>query len=230
MTRLPILGPDRCEAIRTRIYELKEHWRKRSEAVPFFTLGTASYLDARSSSDAYKFQNQSDSPLLMHHFEDLYKQVGATLQEHLGQSVTHRHEQAPPGFHIYLAHPFFEKPVADVHFDRQYSWLNWPNQHEIDLSTHLSFTLPISIPRLGAGLHVWDIESSSFTTKSREQQKVIFREACKVYEPYEIGTLFLHSGDLLHQIAPGTRLSQDDERITLQGHALRRRNTWLLYW
>ena len=40
----------------------------------------------------------------------------------------------------------------------------------------------------------------------------------------------LHAGHLLHQIAPGTALQPQDERITLQGHGVYVDGAWRLYW
>jgi hypothetical protein len=42
--------------------------------------------------------------------------------------------------------------------------------------------------------------------------------------------MMLHSGHILHQIAPVAETDPEDERITLQGHGLYCAGTWFLYW
>ena len=64
----------------------------------------------------------------------------------------------------------------------------------------------------------------------REGRRRRFAEAVRTDHAYRLGELVLHSGDLLHQAAPGVALAPSDERFTLQGHALRRDGTWELYW
>jgi hypothetical protein len=40
------LAEEECSQVRSTVYELKELWLKRNPDIPFYTLGTASYLDA----------------------------------------------------------------------------------------------------------------------------------------------------------------------------------------
>ena len=43
---IPLLSQDECASLRKQLFDLRDHWEQRHEQVPFFTLGTASYLDA----------------------------------------------------------------------------------------------------------------------------------------------------------------------------------------
>ena len=47
---------------------------------------------------------------------------------------------------------------------------------------------------------------------------------------YTEGVLMLHSGHLLHQIAPATNMQPSDRRITLQGHAVPRDGVYQVHW
>jgi len=50
------------------------------------------------------------------------------------------------------------------------------------------------------------------------------------HHAYQPGTLVLHSGHMLHQIAPVPSVEPDDERIALQGHGIFYDGGWKLYW
>lgn len=47
---------------------------------------------------------------------------------------------------------------------------------------------------------------------------------------YTEGVLMVHSGHMLHQIAPAVQMQARDRRITLPGHALLQRGIYQLYW
>ncbi len=80
---------------------------------------------------------------------------------------------------------------ASIHRDLSYEKLFGK---EID--EHLSFTVPISIPECGAGLNIIEGE----------------------YVPYEVGKIYMHSGQETHQIAQRGDMADSEFRITLQGH------------
>ena len=52
----------------------------------------------------------------------------------------------------------------------------------------------------------------------------------RIFHAYQPGRLVIHTGDSVHQIAPSTYSGPDDVRITLQGHLVRVRGVWQLYW
>ena len=225
-----VLSPKNCLQIRNELCHQKELWKKRSDQFPFYTLGAASYLDARKEAQTYYLRSTLESPLLRQNFGDLYEKLQVVLNRYLGAPTTLDHEQAPPGFHLYFSHPVFETPIADVHFDRQHHWLSWEHPDEIEWSNPISFTLPLALPEHGGGIHLWELEYDAFVSLDLPEQKKAFTETAPTYHAYQLGQLAIHSGHRLHQIAPGLRLGPNDERITLQGHALQRRGTWQLYW
>ena len=47
---------------------------------------------------------------------------------------------------------------------------------------------------------------------------------------YQLGGLICHNGNHLHQIMPWQAQSNDDQRITMQGHGLFFDGFWNLYW
>jgi len=68
------------------------------------------------------------------------------------------------------------------------------------------------------------------TVKAGTREGVIYR----VHHPYEVGTIVIHSGHLVHQAcnAPSGWYSGSDSRITLQGFGIfdAEKQEWVIYW
>jgi len=203
---LTVLGPADCEDWVLRVSLLRRHWRKRHPQAPFFTLGLAAYLDAGTPGADYhdRGKRADNNRLLRSHFAPLLQQVADALCRHLAERVEFADEEAAlPGFHIYLPHPVFGQPVASVHRDLQHRAV-FPDATDSDAL--FSFTLALSTPA-GSGLKLW--EPAGFV-------------------PYRDGELLLHDGLSIHQAI--LACTNDVERITLQGHGIRRGPRILLYW
>jgi hypothetical protein len=223
---LPVLRPAECATIADRVHELRSLWLLRQPQ--FYTLGYAAYMDCRDPVSRLRYFE--DAPrlnrALVDHFGALYRSVIASLEEALTAPVELAARQAIPGFHVWLGRgvPHLGFDAGSVHFDLQYLdngllGERWPTAVDV-----VSFTLPVRLPKAGGGLNVWDIrhpepagrEVWPFTRMSRVQ--------------YTLGSLVLHTGHELHQIAPVERIEEGDERICLQGLAIRQSGIWLLYW
>jgi hypothetical protein len=228
--RISVLSEDECGLAARELRSLRPRWCGRRPGLPFFTLGAASYLDARSGAAAYASRAASDDPVLRERFGWIHARVASALAGLLDAPARLVPEHAAPGFHLYLSHPLFERPIAEVHFDRQQHRLDWGEEAEIDWGRPVSFTLPIALPRSGGGLHTWDVSFEEMAPLPREERRERFEASRSTYEPYRVGEMVVHSGHLLHQAAPGVHLVRDDERFTMQGHALHRDGVWELYW
>lgn len=226
LTPLPCLDTPTCQHLCQQIDALREHWLQRHPDYPYFTLGAASYLDAANNPAEYSRLAQRFNPLLAQHFGDLLTQVQHILSTHTGEDFTPAPEAALPGFHIFDFHPAFRRPLASIHVDEQYRDVPW-QEAEPDQRDPLSFTLPLCLPASGGGLNVWNIPSP---TQRLLPPEFLVRGRDPTYVPYQTGVLMLHSGHLLHQIAPIPEMQPGDRRITLQGHALRRGGVYQLYW
>lgn len=209
--RLPVLDPAECEDWVLLVSLQRRHWRRRHPEAPFYTLGQAAYLDARLGPGGYydREERRRNNTLLRGQFLPLLELVAEVLDRHLGRTVRLAEEEAAlPGFHIYLPHPVFAGPVAKRHRDLQYRQA-FPRD-TIAAGDLLTFTLPLSTPP-GSGLALWDDPDGS-----------------PVHLPYADGELVVHDGMLEHR----AELACDGEleRITLQGHGIRRDGEFLLYW
>ena len=82
----------------------------------------------------------------------------------------------------------------------------------VDLKSAFSFTLPIKLPVHGGGLSIWNAKF--------EKERIL----------YTPGEIFVHPGNLMHQIAGQPFVEPGDQRITLQGHGIKVDGKTILYW
>ena len=230
--RLAMFSDAECRAVRDRVHALRKEWTARDPLLPFYTLGTASYLDASAGRfGAYSEAARCTNAILGENFTPLLDRLRTTLEPVLGGPVRHDTRLALPGFHIFLADPAFTRPIADVHYDLQFEHLDWSHHTPIETESQLSMTLAISLPSVGAGLRVWNIDRRQLDTLSLNERREHMRRnrTARVHD-YRTGELALHSGYLLHQVEPARGYCDADERITLQAHAMPAANEWVLYW
>ncbi|GAB7534156.1 hypothetical protein [Burkholderia sp. 3C] len=220
---LDLLDPAARKDWGRRVLQLREHWRPRHPVAPFFTLGLAAYLDhgphgtGLYADDAAR---HAANALLDAQFRPLLDTVAAALSARLGAPAVLAaadDRAALPGFHIYLPHPAFGKPVANVHRDLQFRDV-FP-AHEPTPGGLISFTLSLSTPP-GSGLRHWPAEPAE-SDGNADGEPAFF--------PYRDGMLVVHDGLVTHQAV----LACDGgvARITLQGHGLQREDgRFVLYW
>ena len=232
LAEIDILSPPECEAICTTIHKHRNLWIPRKGALPFYTLGAASYLDgSRVFPENYTQLALRNNRILAADFQWLHQRVCGALEQWLNENVNLLPRLALPGFHIFQAHEAFaQENAASAHWDLQFRQIEWLLEEEPDFQQPLSFTLAIRLPQAGAGLNLWDLahqDAGMLPEAAREEKR---RELPKTYVPYCAGRMLVHSGLYLHQIAPMTGATAGEERITYQGHALRCAGVWRLYW
>ncbi len=228
--RLELLDAEECEQACRQVDKLEPHWLQRLPGLPYYTLGAASYLDAAQDQGLYKRRAAKYNPLLAAELGWLQERVRLALASHIGSDFVQAPEAARPGFHIFGFHRQFRQPMASIHFDRQNEDIPWRNAHELDASRPLTFTLPICLPRSGAGLNTWDIHWQDCRRDGLMCPELLAEALSSTYVPYSEGVLMVHSGTMLHQIAAVPDMQPKDRRITLQGHALKRNGIFQMYW
>jgi len=229
INEINLLTEEECWEVRSIVHDLEEFWIKRHPLLPFYTLGVASPYDVLKSKQGYYEKAKYYNSILYTHLDWLYERLSNALTKHLQSPSFYPEFLALPGFHIFLAHKAFEQPMGAVHCDKSYMF-HWQPSEGIDFNNPISFTLAVCLPKHGSGMYVWDLqyEEVKGLEHSEIEQLAIMRK--KSFHPYKVGRLILHSGFMVHQIAPGKNLQLDDERITLQGHGLLCQNTWQLHW
>jgi hypothetical protein len=226
-----ILTVDECAGIAARVRACEPHWTRRSTN-EFFTLGAASYLDNET---VYVARAGSTNPLIEADFGDLHERLRAALAERLGAPCSFAPPFALPGFHICRVPGIPTRPEASLHFDMQYKRVPFPERARSGFARPLSFTLPLVLPRQGGGLTTWDVTLDQVNEFYRRTGYSVTLEELTLlltarHHPFQPGTLVLHSGHMLHQIAPVPSVEPDDERIALQGHGIFYDGGWKLYW
>jgi hypothetical protein len=227
----PLLTAEECSAVRAAVHDHKARWVRRDPWAPFYTLGAASYLDARRNPEEnYHAPARRLNPLLRHLFGWLYDRLADRLSGLLGAPVVYRPGCALPGFHIFQWCVVFEQPLASVHQDLQYELLDWAPHERPDFRDPLSFTLAVALPHTGGGLNVWDVAHDELEGLTSDERRRLIASRRKDYHPYRVGSLAIHSGHKVHQIAPGRGTVRGDERLTLQGHGVCCGGAWQVYW
>jgi len=235
---LPLLSEQECVLAVAEIYRMRSHWLDRSvrNQQSFFTLGRAAYLDVcLPGSDAnaqYYSKLEASNATLREGFGFLYERILNAMTGLIGNSVDYGQELAMPGFHLFFGSGIVSAGEGGSHFDIQYSALRLPEP--IDPVEPISFTLALQLPTHGSGLETWNITEQEFNkalarglTHSLEEYRA---RKIRAFHTYRTGWLFIHRGLILHRLcSPGPILSTD-ARITLQGHGLRIRGRWILYW
>jgi hypothetical protein len=221
------LGASKCADTLSRVNRLWDRWTMRG-GYDFCTLGAASYLDAAESRDTYLAAAARTNPILSDVFGDIYSGLRVFLQDVLGDPVSYDERLALPGFHIFQ---FDGSEVADemlaerAHFDLQFLLAvpQWTPE------ATLSFTLPLGLPSGGGSLAVWPVRHEEILGYDQPVRDIAAQSRCEIID-YEIGRMVLHDGFLLHAIGAPAHSTPYGQRITLQGHGVRRQGRWTIYW
>lgn len=236
--RVDFLTVEECKSVESTVCRLKRLWepRRKTEADgfirhPFYTLGVASYIDAVTHDKAANYFSKARelNSILRAELPDLYDKLIASLSEYLGQPVSFAPKLALPGFHIFPTEPGVQYPEVELHLDLQYKYIPWERPEEIDFRNPVSFTVPISLPEEGGGLNVCDLPAAGIMLLGDEERESVLNSKVR-YIPYALGRMVVQRGLLLHGVAKRHNVSSQTDRITFQGHAVLRGDTWQLYW
>jgi len=245
---LEFLSLEECVDVRRRLFDLKEFWIDRSRAlspfddVPFYCLGVASYIDCIRPGESHLYFDNAKitNKILRDNFSDLYKRIEEVINEKFSCKVKYIDDFALPGFQIYLADWFFEDFMGPKHCDFHHYLLDW-NRYGVNFNPadNLSFTASIKLPKSGGGLYMWDatydyeterLKELSYEEHRSQMYNIELPDEERTYFKYETGKIFFHSGNRYHQVAETKEMENDDERLTLQGHAVKDKDTYYIFW
>jgi hypothetical protein len=227
MVSRDFLDAAECAETLRRVNRLRDRWTSRG-GFSFFTLGAAAYLDATESRDIYLAAAAQTNPILSDAFDDLYGGLRRFLEYMLDEPIAYAERLALPGFHIFHfdGSEVEDDPVAQrAHFDMQFL-LAFP---ESTPEATLSFTLPVGLPSGGAGLAVWSTRYDEILRTGMSGPDFAGQSCCERVN-YEAGRMVLHDGFQLHAIGTSSVSAPNGQRITLQGHGVRRQGWWTIYW
>jgi hypothetical protein len=135
------------------------------------------------------------------------------LEVLLGEPCCFDANLALPGFHIFLAASLTSRYRDQLHLDLQHTYLHL----DADLlSPTITFTLPLRLPKRGAGIEFCEMDAREVRGRLR-------------VEAYSEGELLVHSGRALHRRAHFPA-STACTRVTMQGHGVLIKGCWHLYW
>jgi hypothetical protein len=241
LTQLPVLDLVECQRASLEICNLRSHWIPRTPPpASFFTLGVASYQDLSGLVAQVPRQNYyQDAPffnaLILGKFGWLLNRVRSSLECFLDAPAQFSARLSVPGFHIFDDVAIPRTDTASIHCDLQYQLIDWNDgAPSPDFTNPISFTLPLKLPKGGGGINGWDLTYEEIGETMRRHgvfsMADVTKYKCKTFHPYSLGVMAVHSGHRVHQIGPAADVRQGDQRITLQGHGLRRGAEWVLYW
>lgn len=200
----------------------------------FRTLGLPLYQSTSPHMCRYRDAIRGDSPVLRTRFGPLQEAVAQALEHHLGGTVTTHPRAALPGFHLFLLPPGADYPGGGPHFDLSHFELPLLPDEEVDadlaLDACVSFTLPLLLPAHGGGLQQWALGYSEFLRDPRGTLSAYGATHPSYMYEYEVGTLYVYSGYVLHQIAPIPTARVEQRRVTYQGHCVRIDGQWTMFW
>ncbi len=229
-----------AETVR-RVNGLRGRWTRRSDG--YFTLGAVSFLDAAEAPDGYLAAAAHTNSLLSTAFDDLYSGLFGFLASVLDEPVDYREPLALPGFQIF---EFYGEP-SESRRPQDFQGLDLGEQSAAERAhfdvqflraapgctpeATVSFTLPLEQPSGGAGLAVWPLDCAEAVERNMSEADLLDFATQNAYErvSYETGRMILHDGLMLHA-AMGGGTGPRGQRITLQGHGIRHRGRWTIYW
>ena len=213
----------RVARVHADVHAARPRWTRRDPVHPFFTLGAASYLDARKGQFThYQSLARRAIPGWVRRSAGSTTSCARQCSTVVGSEARYDDRLALlPGFHVHLRDPEQVIPPASIHFDLQFELIDWSQLGVADGREQISLSLAIALPAEGGGLMVWNInrmEIEAMTDEARRAHMRANRHASR--HPYTPGHLAVHSGHQLHQMAPAHDPQPADERITMQAHAL----------
>ena len=226
------LDKDSRETTLKKVKELKEHWLLSGDAdglIPFYTLGVARYLIGKDSQYQELFEKYN--PVINENFNYLHEKIRKQLEDVYQVEFINYDNSSIPGFHIFENDMVFEIPLASRHVDLQYKKIDWQDI-EIDVTKTLSFTLYLKLPANGGGVYYWNKYHEDFEGLTNYEREEILHKEERFYKSFNEGDLFIHNGHQFHQIAPFFDIQDEDERISMQGHAIYSpsANKYFIHW
>jgi len=235
---LPVIEPDiltmqDCRRVMRHLHSLRSAWRERR--LGFFTLGANAYQDASIAGTGSAYAEEvGRSNALLAPFGWIYERLTRSLSTMTGLEAVLSDRLCWPGFHIF-EESGLSAAGGQIHVDLQYLRLAdaFPELASADLV--LSITMPVELPAGGGGLNVWPIQAGS-SAAARANCGLPgegWADLRHDFVPYQIGSLYAHSGHFYHQIAGTSNLARPvgrQWRVTLQGHGYVADGRLYLYW
>lgn len=174
------------------------------------TIGEALYRN-RDRLDYYTACARAENRALYSCFRLAHERVATFFEQRYGLPVVFAEQLAVPGFHVFE----FDAPGSyeggGWHIDILYTSVPFFKEHPDEVEAVVNFTVPFVLPDGGSGM---DFEN----------------EGSVVTVPYAAGVMLFTEGEYRHRLAASQCHAAAQRRVTLQGHGVRFRDRWILFW
>ena len=211
--------------------EVRVNGEEKDKPTTFYTLGTSTYLDMKKAHGANALFTNN---LLLENFSQMYGILIPCLSEALNEKVMLINTLNIPGFHIFDSECLPKAGVSgggSIHRD----YPDYSAEFDFNYIRPFSFTVLLKAPVKGAGLNYWDDpelseEITYFQTFCTMPDEMYDRVKLKVkYFEYKVGELVIHDGSTLHQVANMVETTDNEHRISIQGHGVLTQEGYVIY-
>jgi hypothetical protein len=183
------------------------------------TIGEPLYRN-RDRFDYYTASAQAENRPLYRHFRLAHERVAAFFERRYGLPVVYAEELAVPGFHVFS----FDRPGkyegGGWHVDGLQAQVPFFAARRNEVEGVVNFTVPFEVPDGGSGMDLEDDVHGSFGAGGGEA----------VTMQYLPGVMMFTESEYWHRIGASHCRRDGGRRVTLQGHGVRFRGRWVLFW
>jgi hypothetical protein len=183
------------------------------------TIGEPLYRN-RDRFDYYTARAQAENRLLYRHFRLAHDRVAEFFERRYGVPVVFAEDLAVPGFHEFSFGAAGNYGAGGWHYDMLHAQVPYLARHAGEIEGVVNFTVPIETPSGGTGMDLEDDSSDSPGPGG----------GIRVRAPYLPGVMVFNEAEYWHRIGASLCLGDGERRVTLQGHGIRFRGRWLLFW
>lgn len=195
----------------------REAWTSPGSSMA--TIGEPFYRN-RDRQDHYTRCARSENSDLYRHFRVAHEAVAVFFEQRYGAPVVFAEELAVPGFHIFSYLRAGDYAGGSWHFDSLHQQVPFFANHHDEVEAVVNFTLPVQVPNGGTGMDVCEDEPGAPSPGA----------GATISTPYVPGVLVFTERDYWHRIGGSTCLTDGERRVTCQGHGVRFRGRWILFW
>jgi hypothetical protein len=157
---------------------------------------------------------------LYRHFRLAHERVAAFFEVRYNLPVVYAEELAVPGFHVFSFDGPGEYDGGGWHVDGLHAQVPFFAAHRDEIEGVVNFTVPFEVPDGGSGMDLEDDIPGSLRRGGGEAVAV----------PYLPGVMTFTESEYWHRIGASHCHEPAQRRVTLQGHGVRFRDRWVLYW
>ncbi len=230
--QFPILTAEECHLAEKIVFQHIAMWRpggyfEKNNEMAAFTLGVNRF-SMRDNLIEYEKIQQEIRKSIWNDFHWLFEKFKLGLESHFKEKFILSRKRALPGFIIIWNKPGSKFQPGDWHFDVDYLIGPWQKPIFPGSGT-MSLTLPLAIPKTGAGIDFIDTQLFDFMSTEPEQENQSINNKKIVTFPHRLGQVLTQSGQFMHRIGR-SKDSSAYPRITLQCLAVKQSKTWEVFW